>query len=93
MEIEKTKKLVGKETTTWKRILPPGAEVRLGRKDYEKPITKDLKKRRCLRREFGSVVEDGSGSWADLGKGRVDLPVQLVEIFTTNTTGHQSCGG
>ena len=29
-----------------KRILQPGAEVKLGRKDYEKPITKDLRRRK-----------------------------------------------
>ena len=40
-----------------------------------------------MRRVLGSVFVEGSGSGAGLIKVCVDLPVQLVEIFTTNKTG------
>ena len=78
-----------------KRLLPPGAEVKLNRKDYKKPITKELRRKKKFEKRMqetvrriealGSVVEDGSGT--ELSAGSANLPVRLVEIFTSMKTG------
>ena len=61
-----------------KRILPPGAEIKLDRKDYEKPITKELGRKKKFKKRMqeiarriealGHGVDDESESGAELSR-------------------------